>query len=115
MTFTLSGNVRHACTIRLMFTTVLEEKEREQRKKMREQYSRQKSSAVWSSAYNEEFQAKYKQQQAEFEQELAERERLKAVDTGVNLNDTPVTKEYKIGSLIARYSSSIPFAFYFPV
>jgi hypothetical protein len=87
---------------------ILGDKEKEERKKTRDQYTREKSSTVWASSYNTEFQNKYKQQQEEYEQEQHERELNSQQQARViNLDDTPVTKDFKLGSLIARYTPNL--------
>jgi hypothetical protein len=81
---------------------ILDEKERAQRKKTKDQYTREKPSAIWSSSYNTEFQSKYQQQQEDFEKEQQEREQQLGKEEQIQFifSNAPFLKEFKIGSFL---------------
>lgn len=87
-----------------LITAVLDEKTKEIQQKMKELYTREKTSAVWSSGYNKEVEEKYVQQQKEYEQELLLREKQlqEATEADVSLDGTPVADAYTLGSVLGR-------------
>jgi len=81
---------------------LLDESTREVYKQVREQYTREKPSAVWSSSYSKELMEKYQKQLEEYEKEKQEHEKsVSKQDIDVaSLKD--LTKKYTIGSALGR-------------
>jgi len=81
--------------------SVLDEKTKEIQKKIREQYTREKTGSVWASSYNKEISGKYEAQQKEYEEERRARESAVGEST-VKLEGSPVTANYDLGTLLGR-------------
>jgi len=81
--------------------SALDEKTKEVQKKIREQYTREKTGSVWASSYNKEISVKYEAQQKEYEEELRARENA-SVESEIKIDGTPVAAAYDIGGILGR-------------
>lgn len=77
----------------------MSEEEKESRKKVVDQYTRETSSTVWSSGFHKEFTSKYQQQNEEFEREYEQRLKLEE-EQNSNTRDLDLSE---IPNLLDKY------------
>jgi len=75
---------------------------KEKYKKLKDQYTAEKSSTVWSSSYTQEAHEKYQQQHKEYENEQQEREAIQSKPEATEslLDGTPIVKRFQFSPSI---------------